>query len=151
MSIDLHVKYPLFLSWFNEILIFSADFRKILKSQVSWKCIQSASSFSVRADRRTDRQTEGRTNITKLTVVFRNFANAPQNWMFCVYLCRKFVICFWKDRILLYGNKYKMLWLIQLVITFYRSFISLKTCIYHSKFKKKYNVHRKCVCIMESI
>jgi hypothetical protein len=31
MHIDLHVKYPLFLSDFNETLILSTDFRKILK------------------------------------------------------------------------------------------------------------------------
>jgi hypothetical protein len=31
MYIDLRVKYPLFLSYFNHILTFSADFREILK------------------------------------------------------------------------------------------------------------------------
>jgi hypothetical protein len=35
MNNDRHVKYQLFLSDFNETLTFSADFRKILKNQIS--------------------------------------------------------------------------------------------------------------------
>ena len=37
ISSDLHVKCPLFLSDFNETLIFSAQFRKIFKYQISWQ------------------------------------------------------------------------------------------------------------------
>jgi len=38
------------------------------------------------ADRRSEGRTDGRTDMTKLTVVFRNFANAPttHNIHYCV-------------------------------------------------------------------
>jgi len=40
MYIGLHVKYPLFLSDFNETWIFLADLWKLLKHIISWKSIQ---------------------------------------------------------------------------------------------------------------
>jgi hypothetical protein len=48
---------------------FSSDFRNMLKCQISWKSVQWEPSCSARTDG----------HMTKLTVVFRNFANAPKN------------------------------------------------------------------------
>ena len=45
-------------------------FQKILKYQISWKSVQSEPSCSMRTD--------GQTDMTKLTVAFRNFANWPK-------------------------------------------------------------------------
>jgi hypothetical protein len=57
----LHVKYPLFLSHFNETWTLSINFRKMLKYQISWKSLEWQPSRSMRTGthRRTatDRQT----------------------------------------------------------------------------------------------
>jgi len=45
MYIGVYVKRLLFLAGFNEILIFSVDFWKILKYQISWKSVQWKSSM----------------------------------------------------------------------------------------------------------
>jgi hypothetical protein len=47
------------------------DFRKILKYQISGKSMHWELSCSMRTD--------GRTDVTKLIVAFRNFENAPKN------------------------------------------------------------------------
>jgi hypothetical protein len=57
-DIGLHVKLPLFLSDFNETWIFSANFRKIIKYQISDTSVQWQASCSMRPDWRTDRQTD---------------------------------------------------------------------------------------------
>lgn len=73
MHIGFHVKYTLFLSDFNENLIFSTDFRKMLRYKIWWKPIQWEKSFA-HADK-TDRQTE----MTKIVFAFQNLAKAPDN------------------------------------------------------------------------
>jgi hypothetical protein len=74
MYIGLHVKYPLFLSDFNDTWTFSTDFSKDTQTSNLVKI------RPVRAElfQRTDGQTEGQTDMAKLRVVFRNFANAPK-------------------------------------------------------------------------
>ena len=73
MYIGLLVKYPLFLSDFNVIWIFSADFKKIFKYQISWKSVQWEPSCSVRRAGRwqTDR------HMAKIIIAFHNFPKAP--------------------------------------------------------------------------
>jgi len=53
MFIDVNVKYASFLSYFNETWVFSTDFRKIPKCQISWKSVHWDPSCSMRADRQT--------------------------------------------------------------------------------------------------
>ena len=76
MSSGIHVKYPLFLSDFNETWIFSTVIRKILKYQISRTVVHWEPSCFMRRDGRTD----GWTDLTKLIVAFRNFVNAPTNY-----------------------------------------------------------------------
>ena len=72
MYIGLHVKYPLFLPDFNETLIFLTEFRKNTRISNFIK-IHPVRAELFHAD--------GRTDMTKLTIAFRNFANAPKNCM----------------------------------------------------------------------
>jgi hypothetical protein len=80
MYIGVQVKHPFFLSCFNQNLILWKEIRKVHKCKFSWK-----SSIGVRVypcewtERQTERRANGRTHMTKLTVAFRNSANAPKN------------------------------------------------------------------------
>ena len=73
MYIGLYVKYPLFLSGFNETWIFSTDFQKY--TQISnFVKIRPVRAELFHADRRTD--------MTKLIAAFRNFPNAPKKYVY---------------------------------------------------------------------
>jgi len=61
--------YPSVFSDFNETWTFSIDFRKILKYQISRTSVQWEPRCAMRTDE---------TDMTKLLVAFRNFANAPK-------------------------------------------------------------------------
>jgi len=50
MYIDLHAKYPSFLSDFTNTFIFFLYFRKILKNQISLKSVQWEHICSMRTD-----------------------------------------------------------------------------------------------------
>ena len=68
-------KVPLiFLSDFNETRIFPTDRRKILELQISYKSVQRESRSFTRTVRQTD---------MKLTVAFREFANATKFLSIC--------------------------------------------------------------------
>jgi hypothetical protein len=69
-DIGLHIKYPLLLFDFNFLYRFSKN------AQISNSTkIRSSGSRVVPCG-----QTEGRTDITRLKVDFRNFVNRPKNW-----------------------------------------------------------------------
>jgi hypothetical protein len=70
MYIGLHVKYPLFLSDVNETIIISAGFGKNTQIINLMKIHPVGAEMS---------HVERRTDITKLTVAFRNFASAPNS------------------------------------------------------------------------
>jgi len=74
--IGLHVKYPLFLSDFNDDCIFRTYFQKILQYQISWKSVLLELSCYMRTSRWMDGWIDGSmdTHIKKLVVAFHNFA-----------------------------------------------------------------------------
>jgi hypothetical protein len=86
-----YVKYPLFLSDFHETWRFFTEFIKMLTLQFSWKYIQWQPSCFTRTKRRTD--------MTKLKVAFRYFANAPKYRLY--FPCRQ-ATCYIKTPLLLF-------------------------------------------------
>ena len=69
MYIGLHVKYQLLLSDFNGTWISWPKFEKNPQAPNFMKIRPVGAEFYA----------EGRTDMTKLTVAFRNFASAPKN------------------------------------------------------------------------
>ena len=71
MFIGLHVKHPLYLLDVHKPSILSTDIPKILKHKNLMKfCPVGSEMFYA------DEQTDGRTDMRKRIVAFRNFANA---------------------------------------------------------------------------
>jgi hypothetical protein len=71
MYIGIHIKYPLFLSDFNEIWTFGQIFWKY--SNIKFLEISAGRGRTIPRGR-----TDGGADMTKLIAVFRNFANAPK-------------------------------------------------------------------------
>ena len=71
MYIGLRVKYPSFLTDFNEKSSFAKNFLEIHIYQYSRKSGQWKPNFSTRTDRRTD--------MKNLKLLFAIFSNAPRN------------------------------------------------------------------------
>ena len=65
------LKYPLRVSDFNQIWIFSTDLRTTMKSNLMKSCAMEVELFH-------GAERERQTDMTKLIVTFRNFANAPE-------------------------------------------------------------------------
>jgi hypothetical protein len=63
--IYLYFKNPLSLSDFNENLIFSTDFREMLKYKISWKSVQREPSYSVGTVGRIDKHEEANSSFTQ--------------------------------------------------------------------------------------
>jgi hypothetical protein len=73
MRIGIHAEYPIFLSSSNETRIFQQIFEKY--SNIIFHEYPSVGSRITLRGR-----TDGQTDMMKLIVAFRNFANAPKNY-----------------------------------------------------------------------
>jgi hypothetical protein len=67
----LHVKYQLFLSYFDETWIFPTDLQTVIRYEISRQSIQWVLICSMRTD--------GLTDTTELKMAFRNLAKSPKN------------------------------------------------------------------------
>jgi hypothetical protein len=76
----LHVKYPLFLTYFYDSWIYSTYFRKkILKYKISRKSVQWKSSCSMRKDGRTDKHDQANSRFSHFFERYKN----TWNWTIC--------------------------------------------------------------------
>jgi len=76
MDVGLHVKYPLFLSEFNEFEFFLENLKKNTQILNLMKiCPVGAELFH--AGKKTERWADGK--MTKLVVTLRSLANGPKN------------------------------------------------------------------------
>jgi hypothetical protein len=73
--ISLHVRHSLFLSDFNDTLIFSKDFRRIPKHKILWKSFQLVPSFSTQ---------KTLSDMTKLIVAFHTFSKVSKRRRNCI-------------------------------------------------------------------
>jgi hypothetical protein len=98
------VQYPLFLSNCNENWIFSRDFRKILKYQISWKSVQKEPSCSMRKEGRTDGQTERRKDgHDEANSRLSQFCEGAYNTVSCLHnILMCCVLCYYKERLFPY-------------------------------------------------
>ena len=90
MYAGIRVKYALFLSDFTETWIYSLDLNETwIFSTDSWKNIQIQNFIKVRAVVAELFHADRRTDMTKLTVAFRNFDNEPETWITFLHNVRK--------------------------------------------------------------
>jgi hypothetical protein len=74
--LGLHVKCPIFLSDFTQILIFSADFDKSIIS--NFTNVRPVGDELIHADGQMDGRTDRQTDMTKLIGAFREYENASR-------------------------------------------------------------------------
>jgi hypothetical protein len=67
---------------FRKILKYTYNLMEIRPGEDEVSHAEGQTQGQRQADRQTDRQTERQTNKTRLKVVFRNFATAPENVVF---------------------------------------------------------------------
>jgi len=76
MYMRLHVDYPLFFSDCYGTSIFPTDFRKSAQTSnfMKFRPVEAELLYAAVSDRRTD----GRTDVAKLILAFRDFANGTR-------------------------------------------------------------------------